>query len=78
MIVQLVWVLISVICCVGKDKSRNYETGRHRVHLVSFIIIIITIYGACSPIAGYDLLILEVFLDHTQRHTTVGRTPLDE
>ena len=35
-------------------------------------------YGACSPIAGYGLLILEVFRDHTQRHTTVGRTPLDK
>ena len=35
-------------------------------------------YAACSPIAGYGLLILEVFRDHTQRHTTVGRTPLDE
>ena len=35
-------------------------------------------YGACSPIAGYGLLILEVFRDHTQQHTTVGITPLDE
>ena len=35
-------------------------------------------YGACSPIVGYGLLILEVFRDHTQRRTTVGRTPLDE
>ena len=35
-------------------------------------------YAACSPIAGYGLLILEVLRDHTQRHTTVGRTPLDE
>ena len=35
-------------------------------------------YGARSPIAGYGLLILEVFRDHTQRRTTVGRTPLDE
>ena len=30
------------------------------------------------PNAGHGLLILEVFLDHTQRRTTVGRTPLDE
>ena len=35
-------------------------------------------YGSCSPIAGYGLLILGVFRDHTQRHTTVGRTPLYE
>jgi len=28
--------------------------------------------------AGHGFLILEVFLDHTQRRTTVGRTPLDE
>ena len=33
---------------------------------------------ALRPIAGHGLLILEVFLDHTQRRTTVGRTPLDE
>jgi hypothetical protein len=26
----------------------------------------------------HALLIVEVFLDHTQRRTTVGRTPLDE
>ena len=35
-------------------------------------------YGACSPIGGCGLLILWGFRDHTQRHTTVGRTPLDE
>ena len=33
---------------------------------------------ALRPNAGHGLLILEVFLDHTQRRTTVGRTPLDE
>jgi hypothetical protein len=43
MIVQRIWVLISAICCVGKHKGRNYETGRHRVHLVSFIIITVII-----------------------------------
>ena len=32
---------------------------------------------ALRPNASHGLLILEVFLDHTQR-TTVGRTPLDE
>ena len=35
-------------------------------------------YGTCSPIAGCDLPIIQVFRDHTQRRTTVGRTPLDE
>ena len=35
-------------------------------------------YGACSPVAGYGLLIIEVFRDYTLRHTTVCRTPLDE
>ena len=35
-------------------------------------------YGACSPVVDYGLLILEVFRHHTRRHTTVGRTPLDE
>ena len=33
---------------------------------------------ALQPNEGYDLLIHEVFLDNTQRRTTVGRTPLDE
>jgi hypothetical protein len=33
---------------------------------------------ALRPNAGHGLLILEVFLDHTQRRTTVGKTPLDE
>ena len=33
---------------------------------------------ALRPNAGHGLLILEVFLDRTQRRTTVGRTPLDE
>jgi hypothetical protein len=32
---------------------------------------------ALRPNAGHGPLILEV-LDHTQRRTTVGRTPLDE
>jgi hypothetical protein len=33
---------------------------------------------ALRPNADHGLLILEVFLDHTQRRTTVGRTPLGE
>jgi len=33
---------------------------------------------ALRPNAGHGPLILEVFLDHTQRRTLVGRTPLDE
>ena len=33
---------------------------------------------ALRPNAGHGLLILEVFLDYTQRRTTVGRTPLDK
>jgi len=35
-------------------------------------------FMALRPSAGHGLLILEVFLDHTQRRITVGRTPLDE
>jgi hypothetical protein len=31
-----------------------------------------------SPVAGFSLLVFSWFLDHTQRRTTVGRTPLDE
>ena len=33
---------------------------------------------ALQPNEGYGLLIHDVFLDHTQRRTTVGRSPLDE
>jgi len=33
---------------------------------------------ALQPNEDYGLLIHEVFLDHTQRRTTVGRTTLDE
>jgi len=33
---------------------------------------------ALQPNEVYGLLIHVVFLDHTQRRTTVGRTPLDE
>ena len=33
---------------------------------------------ALRPNAGHGLLIFLRFLDHTQRRTTVGRTPLDE
>jgi hypothetical protein len=33
---------------------------------------------ALRPNAGHGLLILEVSRSHTQRRTTVGRTPLDE
>ena len=33
---------------------------------------------ALRPNTGHGLLILEVFLDHSQRRTAVGRTPLDE
>jgi len=45
-----------------------------RVNYVCFIIAV-----ALLSNAGHGLLILEVFfLDHTQRRTTVGGTPLDE
>ena len=35
-------------------------------------------FGVTVPPVGQGLLIQEVFLDHTLRRTTVGRTPLDE
>jgi hypothetical protein len=35
-------------------------------------------FVALRPNAGHGLLILEVSRSHTQRRTTVGRTPLDE
>jgi len=33
---------------------------------------------ALRPNAGYGVFILQVCRSHTQRRTTVGRTPLDE
>jgi hypothetical protein len=36
------------------------------------------LFVALRPNTGHGHLILEVFLDHTQRRTTVSRTPLDE
>ena len=35
-------------------------------------------FVALQPNEGYGLLIHEIFLDHTQRRTTVDSTPLDE
>jgi hypothetical protein len=34
-------------------------------------------FVALRPNAGHGLLVLEVYLDHTQRRITVGRTPPD-
>jgi len=48
----------------------------NRFHLQNFYFIF---FLPDSPLVGLGLLIHEVcFLDHTQRHTTVGRTRLDE
>ena len=33
---------------------------------------------ALRPKAVHGLLIIEVYLDHTQQRTIVGRTPVDE
>ena len=57
-------------------SSRSYCIGI--VLVCYFTAVLFFFYGACSPIAGYGPLILWGFRDHTQRHTTVGRTPLDE
>jgi len=35
-------------------------------------------WGALQPNEGHGLLIHEIFLDHTQRRTIFGRTPLDQ
>ena len=70
----------------GQARNRKWVSvvrGRSNIHLshdttCSRIKYSNVFYGACSPIAGYGLLILEAFRGHTQRHITVGRTPLDE
>jgi len=47
---------------------------KHIVYKITFFLLLVW-----KPLVGLGLLIHEVcFLDHTWRHTTVGRTPLDE
>ena len=49
------------------------------IYVKSILIFFLSLLARQPPV-GLGLLIHEVcfFLDHTQRHTTVGRTPLDE
>ena len=53
--------------------SCNIVYHEHKIHLVVF-------FGGGGAIApgGPSSFTRFVFLDHTQRHTTVGGTPLDE
>ena len=66
-------LFLKFVCC---EYWNNCVCTEYFVYLQNPLIMYF-FYGACSPIAGCGLLILEVFRDHT-RHTTVGRTPLDE
>jgi hypothetical protein len=56
----------------------------HAVHVFVAVVIrpscriLIFFFVALRPNAGHGLLIPEVSRSHTQRRTTVGRTPLDE
>ena len=56
----------------------QYCFGVLILEAVVYIYIYFFFAVSLRPNAGHGLLILEVFLDHTQRLTTVGRTPLDE
>ena len=54
---------------IPEDVDQHY----HRPECLKFFFLL-----ALQPNADYGLLNHEVFLDQTQRRTTVGRTPLDE
>ena len=64
------------------DRVATYHVGNNKHHSLRCLKHILAIVSpspvALRPNAGHGLLILVMFLDHTQRHTTVGRTPLDE
>ena len=56
-----------------RQKARNFTVLLTLRLLMSYIYIYIYVY-----IYIYMERIFLMFLDHTQRRTTVGRTPLDE
>ena len=64
------------------DKLQEYK--RNRIHYVNRMPrsrLPRFFFWRDNPLVGLDLLIHQDFLwfrDHTQRPTTVGRTPLDE
>ena len=43
-----------------------------------YYVTVFCFWGDSPPPVDQALLIFKGFLDHTQRRTTVGRTPLDE
>jgi len=61
--------------CISYIVSSN-DVFRLKLWAIFRLIIFFSV--ALRPNTGHGLLILEVFLDHTQRRSTVGRTPLDE
>jgi hypothetical protein len=76
-----IWcVLNAVLCNMGNKKVTN---NMHSI--TSFIIFDLTcfglfnhFFGAAAPQLAKALLIHEISRLHTQRRTTLGRTPLDE
>ena len=62
-----------------RDYWRQTHAPKNDTLLISTSSILNFFFSvALRPNAGHGLLILEVFLDHTQRRSTVGRTRLDE
>ena len=61
----------------GQSASQTVSQSVSQSACEQFLLIT-DFFFALRPNAGHGLLILEFFLDHTQRRTTVGRTPLDE
>jgi len=49
-----------------------------KIPVINFYPVVFTLRLLMSYIYIYMELIFLMFLDHTQRNTTVGRTPLDE
>ena len=54
------------------------KNGRLQQKLCAFLILILTLRRLMSYIYIYMEHPFLMFLDHTQRRSTVGRTPLDE
>jgi len=65
-----------------KEYNKGISIEKKYVDYVFIHTIFLEGGGRDSPLVGLGLLLIHEdilwFLDHTHRHTTVGRTPLDE
>ena len=71
-----VCVYIYIYIC-HKKHTYTHHTHTHTTHTHTHTYIYIYFLWRCGPTLGIVSSILR-FQDHTQRRTTIGRTPLDE